>query len=81
MLKQKKKYKRSNLSLKQLEDFVKLSDNESLQYYVWYGLHIVPEQFIDKFNTSYRFNISVLYLVTSAYSSGDLLLFHRMPYL
>ena len=74
----KKKHKMSTLSLQQLEEILKLNDlsNE----YIWHGLHQHPLlMFNNKWNTSYRFNLSVLYPVLTSFSSGDPFLFYRKP--
>ena len=74
----KKKHKKSTLSLQQLEEILKLNDlsNE----YIWHGLHQHPLlMFNNKWNTSYRFNLSVLYPVLTSFSSGDPFLFYRKP--
>lgn len=74
----KKKYKKSTLSLQQLEEILKLNDLGDK--YIWYGLYNHPLLiFNNKLNTSYRFNISVLYPVLTAFASGNPLLFYRKP--
>ena len=74
----KQKYKKSTLSLQQLEEILKLNDLSD--EYIWHGLRKHPFLiFNNKWNTSYRFNISVLYPVLTAFSSGDPFLFYRKP--